>query len=141
MINRGSHDSETLANTIRHLLTATYGCPISKVLCLVGDNAAVNPAAATKLEVNFFGCLSHKCNLIIKDILEDIKELQTIKNDRVNPTINYFRRSDIAKTNAFIEKTIKSYPKTRWYSYFESINSILVNKNKIVQYFQTYTSR
>ena len=139
LLNIGSHNSESLAVSIEFLLWNAYNCLLSKVLCfLLGDNAPVNPAAADRLGKLFFGCLSHKSNLVLKDILDQIESLKVLKDSKVNPTISYFRRSDIARTNAFIEKTIQTYSKTRWYSNFESLHSIRVNKDKIINYFRVH---
>ena len=45
-------------------------------------------------------------------------------------------RTILAKTNPCIEITFQSYSETLWYSYFESLRSIRLNKDKLIQYFR-----
>ncbi len=138
LMNPGSHSSDSMKESIEFLLHSIYNTNISKVFAIIGDNVAFNVLLANKMKVNYFGCLSHKINLAIKDIIEEVDEINDLKNNKINLVISYFRQSDIAKHNANITKSIQTYSKTRWYSFFASLKSILDNKDKINLYFRKY---
>ncbi len=133
--DRTSHNSDSLKNSLEYLMSTVYNVNSSTLLGIVSDNAPVNPETARKMGTNFFGCISHKINLIVKDIVEEVDEIATMKSVAINPTIAYFRRSDIASTTADLSCSLQMYCATRWYSFHGSVESLLKNKDKIVLYF------
>ena len=76
-----------------------YSIRTGSLLGIVGDNAPVNPETAKKLGTNFFGCTSHKINLIVKDIVVEVDEIATMKSLGINPTLSYFRISEIGRAH------------------------------------------
>jgi hypothetical protein len=55
-----------------------YGKTCANILCLVGDNCAVNQSMARLLNVPLIGCASHKFNLAVRRWIGSQTELTTI---------------------------------------------------------------
>ena len=137
LIDSKHHDANSIKATLQYIMTQTYGINERRIHLLVGDNAAVNPATANLLDISFHGCMAHTINLSIKDILtgDSYGELEEIQI-KVNSIIAFFNRSTTAKAQAEISRAIRGFCKTRFNSYFGSLNCIYKLKDKVTFFFE-----
>ena len=139
LLDSKTHDSNSIQSTIVHILTNTYGINKNRLYALVRDNAAVNPATAQLLDIQFHGCMAHTMNLAIKDIITgdldlfgELEELQV----KVNAIIAFFNKSSIGKAQAEITKAVHGYCKVRFLTYFGSLDCVYKLKDKIAHFFE-----
>ena len=72
----------TATDHLRHIskVMSSSGRASEDILCLVGDNSAVNKKMATDLGVPILGCASHKFNLAVRMWIKSQPQLTTIIN-------------------------------------------------------------
>lgn len=130
-----SHDNVSIRNALHHCLRHCYDSTTGKIFALVGDNANVNVAVGRAMGVHTMGCLSHKMNLVYKDLLESVDNIKQLK-DKCSTVVSFFHRSCIVGHAANIGHALKTYSKTRWYSLYDTFKSVLRNKRELQTYFR-----
>ena len=95
-----------------------YGESWDNVICLVGDNAAVNKSISTKVGVPLVGCKSHRYNLLVRSVIAgDIKIVS-----KVNRLMSKLRTLLLsAKLRKLTTLRPKIRNETRWSSPFEML--------------------
>ena len=112
-----------------------------KVVSVVTDNAPNMTSAWTIIETNFpkifaNGCAAHVLNLLIKDLCSAEKYQNVMV--KANNIVNYVKRRHIAfakfeeiRTQLTISRTLCQPVETRWYSQYECLKSVIMNRDTL----------
>lgn len=122
-----------IANRIEAILSDIGS---EKFIAIVSDGGA-NVAAARKLiserhkHIFDISCIAHRFNLISKDLLKNDFANQVLR--RANTLATFFKSSHQAgaileqeiKLNSIVGGGIKTFVRTRWTSYYDTLQSIV----------------
>jgi BED zinc finger len=113
----------TAADHLRHIskVMLSYGRASEDILCLVGDNCAVNKKMAADLGVPILGCASHKFNLAVRVWIKSQPQLAMI----INKVSMVMKKASTLKVAAKLRQltaysTVREND-TRWSSTYQMI--------------------
>ena len=81
-----------------------YGKSWNNIICLVGDNVAVNKSISTKVDVPLVGCASHRYNLAVRDVIAGEIELVNKFNTLISKLRTLLLSSKLRKLTPLLPK-------------------------------------
>lgn len=129
-----SHTSAAIAKNLVKVISDYH--LTGKVVCLVTDNASDMKLAASLSHLAWVGCVAHKLNLVVQDLLKSDEIIIKLRQD-VREIVSSFRRSpkQTSRLSKFIERynlpklKLKLECETRWnscYHMFERFSRLRV---------------
>src|SRR3989338_5047291 len=99
----------------------------------VADGTNLMPATAVRLNKEPIHCVSHLANLALRDLITSNVRLCVLCGV-TSKLVKHFKKSTFAKDNLNTTCAFVLYTKTRFYSFLDMIDSVLINLPEIERY-------